>query len=180
MSCLAAITPLIYAWEAQNTAGDTKRKCTSAVVLVGMCAGNVCLLLISLHRLLSFIGHWSPTIFHIASTALSAWVDFQSDNVRYRSRVFYVRGHPTFRSKLRLTGQNDESVPGVPEQETGKEKTRPGQVRPHCRRVHAQQKASGGKGAGTGGDRSCATAPTEDKGFSDSTDLKNEDFVYVY
>ncbi|KAK9545069.1 hypothetical protein V6Z88_010323 [Aspergillus fumigatus] len=85
--------------------------------------------------------HWSPTIFHIASTALSAWVDFQSDNVRYRSRVFY----------------NDESVPGVPEQETGKEKTRPGQVRPHCRRVHAQQKASGGKGAGTGGDRSCAT-----------------------
>jgi hypothetical protein len=38
---MAAITPMIYAWEAQNTAGDTKRKCTSAVVLVGMCTGNV-------------------------------------------------------------------------------------------------------------------------------------------
>lgn len=38
---MAAITPLIYTWEAQNTAGDTKRKCTSAVVLVGMCTGNV-------------------------------------------------------------------------------------------------------------------------------------------
>lgn len=41
VSCLAAITPLVYAWEAQNTASDTKRKCTSAVVLIGMCAGNV-------------------------------------------------------------------------------------------------------------------------------------------
>ncbi|KAJ5242741.1 allantoate permease [Penicillium citrinum] len=41
VSTLAAITPLIYAWEAQNTAGDTKRKSTSAVVLVGMCTGNV-------------------------------------------------------------------------------------------------------------------------------------------
>ena len=42
VSCLAGITPLVYAWEAQNTAGDTKRKCTSAVVLIGMCTGNVC------------------------------------------------------------------------------------------------------------------------------------------
>ncbi|CAI7619537.1 hypothetical protein N7533_004460 [Penicillium manginii] len=41
VSTMAAITPMIYTWEAQNTAGDTKRKCTSAVVLVGMCTGNV-------------------------------------------------------------------------------------------------------------------------------------------
>ncbi|KAJ5633573.1 major facilitator superfamily domain-containing protein [Penicillium herquei] len=41
VSMLAAITPIIYAWEAQNTAGDTKRKFTSAIVLVGMCTGNV-------------------------------------------------------------------------------------------------------------------------------------------
>lgn len=37
----ASITPLVYAFQAQNTAGDTKRKCTSAVVFVGMCVGNV-------------------------------------------------------------------------------------------------------------------------------------------
>ncbi|KAL2417632.1 putative transporter [Exophiala dermatitidis] len=41
ISCLACITPLIYAWHIQNSAGDTKRKCTSAVVFIGMCAGNV-------------------------------------------------------------------------------------------------------------------------------------------
>lgn len=38
---MASITPLIYAWQAQNTAGDTKKKCTSGIVFIGMCAGNV-------------------------------------------------------------------------------------------------------------------------------------------
>jgi hypothetical protein len=41
VSTMASITPLIYAWQAQNTAGDTKKKCTSGLVFVGMCAGNV-------------------------------------------------------------------------------------------------------------------------------------------
>lgn len=41
VSCLAVVTPMVYAWQAQNTAGDTKRKCTSGVVFVGMCTGNV-------------------------------------------------------------------------------------------------------------------------------------------
>jgi MFS family permease len=41
VSCLAAITPIIYTWHIQNTAGDTKKKCTSAMVFVGMCTGNV-------------------------------------------------------------------------------------------------------------------------------------------
>lgn len=45
VSCLASITPLIYAWQAQNTAGDTKKKCTSAMVFIGMCTGNVSLCL---------------------------------------------------------------------------------------------------------------------------------------
>ncbi|KAF3761646.1 allantoate permease [Cryphonectria parasitica EP155] len=41
VSCLASITPLIYNWQSSNTAGDTKKKCTSAVVFIGMCTGNV-------------------------------------------------------------------------------------------------------------------------------------------
>lgn len=41
MSILAAITPMIYNWQASNTAGDTKKKCTSAVVFIGMCIGNI-------------------------------------------------------------------------------------------------------------------------------------------
>ncbi|CAI7573182.1 unnamed protein product [Penicillium discolor] len=41
VSTMASITPLIYAWQAQNTGGDTKKKCTSGIVFIGMCAGNV-------------------------------------------------------------------------------------------------------------------------------------------
>ena len=33
--------PLIYSWSAQNTAGDTKRKSTSAIVFIGSSAGNI-------------------------------------------------------------------------------------------------------------------------------------------
>lgn len=33
--------PLIYSWSAQNTAGDTKRKCTTGVLFIGQSVGNV-------------------------------------------------------------------------------------------------------------------------------------------
>ncbi|RBR23988.1 uncharacterized protein FIESC28_03298 [Fusarium coffeatum] len=35
------ITPLIYSWSAQNTAGDTKRKTTSALIFISASAGNI-------------------------------------------------------------------------------------------------------------------------------------------
>ncbi|EQL01291.1 major facilitator superfamily transporter [Ophiocordyceps sinensis CO18] len=41
LSTFTGITPLIYAWSSQNTAGDTKRKTTSALVFIGASAGNV-------------------------------------------------------------------------------------------------------------------------------------------
>ena len=40
-SFLAGITPLIYSWHVQNTAGDTKRKVVTGVLFIGMCAGNI-------------------------------------------------------------------------------------------------------------------------------------------
>lgn len=42
LSTFTGITPLIYSWSAQNTAGDTKRKTVSALVFVGSSAGNIC------------------------------------------------------------------------------------------------------------------------------------------
>lgn len=35
------VAPLIYSWSSQNTAGDTKRKSTSALVFIGASAGNI-------------------------------------------------------------------------------------------------------------------------------------------
>ncbi|KAK1638024.1 hypothetical protein BDP81DRAFT_470403 [Colletotrichum phormii] len=41
ISVYPGITTLIYSWSAANTAGDTKRKCTSAVLFIGQSVGNV-------------------------------------------------------------------------------------------------------------------------------------------
>ncbi|KAI1109880.1 MFS general substrate transporter [Nemania sp. NC0429] len=41
VSFLGAITPMIFTWQGQNTGGDTKRKTTTGVVIVGMCTGNI-------------------------------------------------------------------------------------------------------------------------------------------
>ncbi|KAF3059659.1 hypothetical protein GL218_04814 [Daldinia childiae] len=41
ISVYPGITPLIYSWASQNTAGDTKKKCTNAILLIGQSVGNV-------------------------------------------------------------------------------------------------------------------------------------------
>ncbi|KAK8212370.1 allantoate permease [Phyllosticta capitalensis] len=41
ISCYPGITPLIYSWSGQNTAGDTKRKLNTGILFVGACAGNI-------------------------------------------------------------------------------------------------------------------------------------------
>ncbi|KAI1174036.1 allantoate permease [Nemania sp. FL0916] len=41
VSFLGAVTPMIFTWQGQNTGGDTKKKTTTAVVITGMCAGNI-------------------------------------------------------------------------------------------------------------------------------------------
>lgn len=41
LSFFTAIQPMLYVWSAQNTAGHTKKLCTTAVVFVAQCAGNI-------------------------------------------------------------------------------------------------------------------------------------------
>ncbi|KAI0382478.1 MFS general substrate transporter [Hypomontagnella monticulosa] len=41
ISVYPGITPLIYSWASQNTAGDTKRKSTNAILLIGQSIGNI-------------------------------------------------------------------------------------------------------------------------------------------
>ena len=41
ISVYPGITPLIYSWSAQNTAGDTKQKVTTGILFVGASVGNV-------------------------------------------------------------------------------------------------------------------------------------------
>lgn len=41
ISVYPGITPLIYSWSAGNTAGETKKKVTTGLLLIGQCTGNV-------------------------------------------------------------------------------------------------------------------------------------------
>ncbi|KAI1326257.1 MFS general substrate transporter [Xylariaceae sp. FL0255] len=41
ISVYPGITPLMYSWSSQNTAGDTKRKVTNAILFLGASTGNV-------------------------------------------------------------------------------------------------------------------------------------------
>jgi hypothetical protein len=41
ISVYPGISPLIYSWSAQNTAGDTKRKVTTGMLFIGQSAGNI-------------------------------------------------------------------------------------------------------------------------------------------
>ncbi|KAL3415076.1 major facilitator superfamily domain-containing protein [Aspergillus fumigatus] len=41
LSVYPGITPMIYSWSAANTAGETKKKVTTGMLIVGQCVGNI-------------------------------------------------------------------------------------------------------------------------------------------
>lgn len=41
LSFFSAIQPMLYSWSSQNTAGHTKKLCTTGMIFVAQCAGNV-------------------------------------------------------------------------------------------------------------------------------------------
>ncbi|OJJ06749.1 hypothetical protein ASPVEDRAFT_140207 [Aspergillus versicolor CBS 583.65] len=149
VSCLAGITPLVYAWEAQNTAGDTKRKCTSAVVLIGMCTGNV--IGPQLYSLDQAPEYRPGLISNLIMFVLVAIIAIIADVYLY----WLNKRHAKKREALGKTAQIvDESMLGKNKIQASK----------------AAEVEDAGKGE----------SPGVDKGFLDMTDLKNEDFIYVY
>ncbi|KAJ7497483.1 MFS general substrate transporter [Mycena latifolia] len=41
LSFFTALQPMLYTWSSQNTAGHTKKTCTTGIVFVAQCAGNI-------------------------------------------------------------------------------------------------------------------------------------------
>ncbi|KAL2801910.1 major facilitator superfamily domain-containing protein [Aspergillus granulosus] len=150
VSCLAGITPLVYAWEAQNTAGDTKRKCTSAVVLIGMCTGNV--IGPQLYSIDQAPEYRPGLISNLVMFILVAIIAVLVDVYLYWLNKRHAKRREALGKNARII---DESM---------------------LRRDKMQEsKALELEDAGT------EREPTAvDKGFLDTTDLKNEDFIYVY
>ncbi|KAI4617877.1 uncharacterized protein J4E88_004097 [Alternaria novae-zelandiae] len=146
VSCLAAITPLIYTWHVQNTAGDTKKKCTSAMVFIGMCTGNV------IGPLLYSVDDaplYRPGL--IANLVMFALVAIIALLIPVYLALLNKR-HAKRREELGKSAVRvDESMLKK------KEMTQKGVE------MEAQDQRQ-----------------EHDNGFSDLTDMKNEDFIYVY
>jgi hypothetical protein len=139
----------MYTWHVQNTAGDTKKKCTSAMVFVGMCTGNV------IGPLLYSVDDaplYRPGL--IANLAMFVLVGAVALLIPMYLALLNKR-HAKRREELGKSAVRvDESMMKKTEITQGKEME-----------MEEGQEAS---------------VPERDNGFSDLTDMANEDFIYVY
>ncbi|RAH69451.1 putative MFS transporter [Aspergillus aculeatinus CBS 121060] len=152
VSTLAAITPLIYAWQAQNTGGDTKKKCTSGVVFVGMCAGNVIgpLLYSTNEAPLYRTGLIANLVMFVTVGVVSALIPFYL--------MYLNKQHARKRREL---GKGDPVPDGAAAAPAHEEQLKTDAVQ--LEQVHDYRREI-----------------DQDNGLHDVTDRMNEDFVYVY
>jgi len=152
VSALAAITPLIYTWQAQNTAGDTKKKTTSAVVFIGMCTGNV------IGPLLYSVDDapvYRPGL--ISNLVMFILVSFMGALLPFYLKYLNAQ-HAKRREALgKSTNIVDESMMRSKGEKDSKE-------------VELEEDPQ----------RQQRKTIEEDHGLQDMTDLKNEDFIFVY
>ncbi|EQB44666.1 major facilitator superfamily transporter [Colletotrichum gloeosporioides Cg-14] len=143
VSILAAITPIIFTWQVQNTAGDTKKKTTSAVVFIGMCVGNI------IGPLLYSVDDaplYRPGLISNLVILIPIYLKFLNSK------------HAKRREELGKSAQIvDESMLRKDETETSKA-------------VEVEGDTAGQQ----------HRTIEEDNALRDMTDLKNEDFIYVY
>ncbi|KAJ0304534.1 uncharacterized protein N0V96_007533 [Colletotrichum fioriniae] len=151
VSALAAITPLIFTWQAQNTAGDTKKKTTSAVVFIGMCTGNIIgPLLYSVDDAPVYRpGLISNLIMFVLVAVMGALIPLY---LKYLNVQHAKRREALGKSTLIV----DESMMRNKDKQEGKAV----EIEEDAQHQHR--------------------AIEEDHGLQDMTDLKNEDFIFVY
>ncbi|KAI1870949.1 hypothetical protein JX265_005989 [Neoarthrinium moseri] len=150
VQCLGAITPMIYTWSAQNTAGDTKKKTTSAIMFMGMCTGNIIgPLLYNVNDAPTYRpGLISNLIMFALVGAMGLLIPMYL--------MFLNRKHAKAREQL------GRSADIVDESMLRKKDVAGGKQVDIEQNEHAQQQSL-----------------EDDKGLHDVTDLKNENFIYV-
>lgn len=150
VQCLGAITPMVYSWSSQNTGGDTKKKSSSAVMFMGMCTGNI-------------IG---PLLYNV------------KDAPTYRPGlianlvIFVVVGALGLLIPLYLMALNRWHA--KKREELGKR----GDIVDESMLQKKQREDD--KAIELEMSENQTRAVEEDNGLLDKTDLKNEDFIYVY
>ncbi|KAI0105914.1 MFS general substrate transporter [Daldinia grandis] len=150
VQCLGAITPMVYAWSAQNTGGDTKKKTSSAMMFMGMCTGNVIgpLLYNTKDAPLYRPGLIANLVMFVTVGILGLLIPMYL--------MFLNRWHAKKREELGKQGNIiDESM---------------------VRRKDMQ----GSKAVEVEQNEQATRNIEDDNGLNDLPDLKNEDFIYVY
>ncbi|PNY25833.1 transporter [Tolypocladium capitatum] len=170
LSTFTGITPLIYSWSSQNTAGDTKRKTTSALVFIGASAGNVIgpLLFRPDEAPAYSRGLRANLVFFIT---VMAFVGTTTLYLRWLNRKHSQRRVALGKSAVIA----DLSLETAAEVERMEELER-------AMRESSRRLSSGIVDENSPGDNEgCVTQQLEgNKSFADVTDLDNEDFVFVY
>jgi len=161
-SFLSGITPLIYTWHVQNTAGDTKRKVTTGMVFIGMCTGNII-------GPLLYSADQKP-LYRKGITANLAMFCFVGIFVGYVSSFPKLITTNTFLSFVMLYLKYLNN--GHAKMRTAIGKSAVVVDESMLRKSDLQNL---GKGV-----TQQMTPREEDHSFADMTDLKNEDFIYVY
>ncbi|RDW88008.1 hypothetical protein BP6252_00040 [Coleophoma cylindrospora] len=144
ISCYPGITPLIYSWSSQNTAGETKKKTTTALLFIGQSAGNI----VGPHL---YTTQEAPRYTRGLTSNLALFIVLVIlVGITTAYLMFLNKKHATMRRQVgKAAVIIDRSMRNV------------------------------------GGERDTeSTAEGEsqigDKAFDDMTDLKNEDFIFVY
>lgn len=149
ISFYPGISPLIYSWSGQNTAGDTKRKVTTAMLFIGQSAGNIVgpLLFRPSERPYYRRGLTANLALFVALAVLISfgivWIKILNKKQAAKRKAMGKAEHITDLSMADKKALENQEELMVAEGE-------------------AEAEASG------------------DKAFEDVTDLKNEDFIYVY
>ncbi|KAF5613573.1 allantoate permease [Fusarium subglutinans] len=166
------ITPLIYSWSSQNTAGDTKRKSTSALIFISASAGNIVgPLLYSPDEAPAYTrGLRSNLALYIVVIAL---VVVTSLHLARLNRLHSQRRVALGKSAV-LVDRSLETAEEAERIEHMERSLRGGVLR------EAEYNEDGrvAEAGDLEGDR--ADRKDEDKGFGDITDLENEDFLFVF
>lgn len=157
----------MYSWSAANTAGDTKRKCTSSVIFVGQSLGNIIgpLLYKPSEAPEYFRGLQSNLTLYFLIVVLVAVTSAYLSHLNRdhgRRRVHMGKSAAVVDYSLLSNDEADRlrvegvAVPGDDDYERGGE-------------AEADDDDVDGEGRGPGS-----------RAFDDLTDLQNEDFVFVY
>ncbi|KAF4466353.1 allantoate permease [Fusarium albosuccineum] len=172
LSTYTGVTPLIYSWSAQNTAGDTKRKSTSALVFIGASAGNIVgPLLYSPEEGPAYTrGLRANLALYVLVIALVVGASLHLTRL---NRLHSQRRVALGKSAV-LVDRSLETAEEVERIETMERALREGRLREATNdedgRISEEDDLEGERRSLKDGD----------KGFGDITDLENEDFLFVF